>query len=153
MINLSSSSTLTVLLIISTVLFGFANCAIFWTANLGTSCDFVNNDFFNARTSKDDCQSKCNTTEGCTHFTWTNWNSGTCWMKKGIVEKDDAFSTTDPDMICGVMQNDSYTTPATTGETSTSITTTIVINQAGITSISRLMLFVMFLFHFLLFYY
>ncbi len=44
----------------------------------------------------------CVKTSGCSHFTWTVYNNGTCWMKKGTVSKDDAFDTNDRNMICGV---------------------------------------------------
>lgn len=77
-----------------------------WNENIGIGCDFVNNDLSNARTSSEDCFQRCNQTISCTHFTWTIWNGGTCWMKKGIVYKGDAFSTTDSSIICGVLHDD-----------------------------------------------
>lgn len=122
---------------------------IIWNDNIGTSCDFVNNDLFNARTSKDECFQKCNQTSGCTHFTWSNWNSGTCWMKKGYVEKDDAFANADVDMICGIVRGSDYTqTNVTTDIPMMKLPTVIVMatNQTQILSISSFLLFFAFLF-------
>jgi hypothetical protein len=39
---------------------------------------------------------------GCTHYTWTSYNGGTCLMKKGSVSKSDAFYVAKPDYVCGV---------------------------------------------------
>jgi hypothetical protein len=70
--------------------------------NWAMSCDFHGNDLSNARVPADRCGGQCDQTPGCTHFTWTTFNGGTCWMKKGLVSKNDAFSTTDPSMVCGI---------------------------------------------------
>ncbi len=43
------------------------------------------------------------TTPGCTHFTWTSYNGGTCWMKSGDVSKNDAFDVNDGSNVCGIM--------------------------------------------------
>jgi hypothetical protein len=40
--------------------------------------------------------------EGCTHFSWTTYMGGTCWMKTGAVSKNDAISTSDPTAVCGL---------------------------------------------------
>ena len=95
MMNVVSCYNLIYLLLMICLVIDIEKCDIIWTGNLGTSCDFVNNDLANARTSFEDCSIKCNQTVGCTHFTWTIWNGGTCWMKKGIICKDDAFFTDD----------------------------------------------------------
>jgi hypothetical protein len=42
---------------------------------------------------------------GCTHFTWTRYDGGTCWMKKGAVSKSDAFDTDDRSSVCGVVNS------------------------------------------------
>ncbi|UJR13164.1 hypothetical protein I4U23_000186 [Adineta vaga] len=117
---------------ISLLMIKLVNCAISWRGNMGRSCDFVNNDLSNARTSSEDCFRKCNETNGCTHFTWTTWNGGTCWMKKGIVYKDDAFITTDLSIMCGVM-NDSNSTYIIDNSI-TPIYITILSNQGQLTS-------------------
>lgn len=127
MIKLLSSWSLALVLALNSLSVEFARCSIIWNGNWAKSCDFVNNDLSNARTSSQDCLEKCNATIGCTHFTWTDWNGGSCWMKKGLVYKDDAFATSDPNMVCGVLKDNSnnsyvvdYTTMSPTMESSTS---------------------------------
>ena len=39
---------------------------------------------------------------GCTHYTWTDMDEGSCAMFDGQVKKEDAFPTDDPTMICGI---------------------------------------------------
>ncbi|CAF4736191.1 unnamed protein product, partial [Rotaria sp. Silwood2] len=75
-----------------------------WNGNdWAMSCDFYGNDLSNVRIPGEGCGGKCAETQGCTHFTWTQWNGGTCWMKKGSVSKANAFPTNDPHMVCGVI--------------------------------------------------
>lgn len=69
------------------------------------SCDFNNHDLSNVRIAPELCGPRCAATSGCTHFTWTGWNGGTCWMKYGSISKSDAFSTSDPTMVCGVLKD------------------------------------------------
>lgn len=66
-------------------------------------CDFDDGgDFKNVRTRGEDCGGLCNSTPGCTHFTWTQYNGGTCWMKKGMFRTTvEAFPTGDKSMVCG----------------------------------------------------
>lgn len=71
--------------------------------NWAMSCDFRGNDLSNIQSSGEDCSGKCAATARCTHFTWTRWNGGTCWMKSGSVSKANAFSTNDPAMVCGIV--------------------------------------------------
>ena len=75
---------------------------IVWNVNWAYACDFYENNLSNARTSADTCGPQCESTSGCTHFTWNNYEGGTCWMKRGPVSKNDAFSTGDYEMVCGV---------------------------------------------------
>ena len=80
------------------------NCAeVVWNGNTATACDFLANNLRNAPTSKEKCAETCSNTRGCTHFAWTTFNRGTCWMKTGTVSKSDAFHTNDDSMICGVV--------------------------------------------------
>ena len=65
-------------------------------------CDFFGNDLSNVQIRGEDCGQKCATTLGCTHFTWSNYRRGTCWMKYGLVSKFDALAAP-RDFICGVM--------------------------------------------------
>jgi len=76
---------------------------IVWNGNWANACDFRGNDLSNARTNGEQCGPKCESTSGCTHFTWNNFEGGTCWMKSGPVSKNDAFSTGDQGMVCGIV--------------------------------------------------
>jgi PAN domain len=73
--------------------------------NWALGCDFHGNDLTNVQIRGEDCGGKCAQTSGCTHFTWTTYNGGTCWMKSGPVSKNDARSTHDPSMVCGVIDS------------------------------------------------
>ena len=70
--------------------------------NWALGCDFKGSDLRNVQISAEKCGGKCAETSGCTHFTWTVWNGGTCWMKAGSVTKDQASATNDQTMVCGV---------------------------------------------------
>jgi hypothetical protein len=73
--------------------------------NWAFSCGFKGNDLSNVRVRGEDCGKKCAQTSGCTHFAWTKWNNGTCWMKYGSVSKKDAYLTGDPNNVCGVIHS------------------------------------------------
>ncbi|PAA89100.1 hypothetical protein BOX15_Mlig002476g1, partial [Macrostomum lignano] len=73
--------------------------------NWAHGCDFRNNDLSNVRIPSEQCGGRCANTQGCTHFTWTQHNGGTCWMKRGSVLKSDAFPTGDMTMVCGVIED------------------------------------------------
>lgn len=60
--------------------------------------------------SGDKCGGECARKNGCTHFTWTTFNEGTCWMKGGEVSRDKAFETSDETMLCGIMTKPKPTT-------------------------------------------
>ncbi|XP_037046948.1 uncharacterized protein LOC119081817 [Bradysia coprophila] len=77
-----------------------------------TGCDFAGNDLSNALTKGEDCGGRCASTQDCTHFTWTNYNSGTCWMKKNAVSKSDAIVSSDTSAVCGIMENSSGGSPS-----------------------------------------
>ncbi|CAF1113111.1 unnamed protein product [Rotaria sordida] len=83
--------------------------------NWAMSCDFYGNDLSNVQIKPELCGGKCVETLGCTHFTWTQWNGGTCWMKKGPVSKANAVSTNDPTTVCGVT-NDNPIRPPISGK-------------------------------------
>jgi len=76
------------------------------------ACDFRGGDIGNARIRGEDCVGKSAQTSGCTHFTWTTFNGGTCWMKGGSVSKSDAFDTGDQGVVCGIVSSSG---PGTTG--------------------------------------
>lgn len=78
--------------------------AINWNGNnWALWCDFYGNDLTNAATRGEDCGGRCASTPGCTHFTWTNYNGGTCWMKTNVVSKDNAIPKYDQNAVCGVI--------------------------------------------------
>ncbi|CAF1050459.1 unnamed protein product [Rotaria sordida] len=80
--------------------------AINWNGqNWAMACDFNNNDLSSVQTKPELCGPQCAATAGCTHFTWSNWNGGTCWMKKGPISKSDAVPSTDSSMVCGVLSD------------------------------------------------
>ena len=67
-------------------------------------CNFVSNDLANVPTALISCGPTCIATTGCTHFSWTTYNGGTCWMKSGIVSQANAVSITDKTASCGIVQ-------------------------------------------------
>jgi len=91
------------------------NSHINWNGNnWAMSCDFEGNDLTNVKISSEKCGGKCADTNGCTHFTWTSFEGGTCWMKQGVISKDMAVSTSDPTMVCGVMGGSTQSAGTTT---------------------------------------
>ncbi|CAF3813101.1 unnamed protein product [Rotaria sp. Silwood1] len=85
---------------------GFVKRNIAWNGNnWAMGCDFADNDMKNVQVRGEDCSGRCAETAGCTHFVWTKWNGGTCWMKKGSVSKNDAIATNNQDMVCGVVSS------------------------------------------------
>ena len=76
---------------------------ISWNGDWAFACDFTNHDLTSAQVPGDQCSTKCAQTSGCTHYSWTNWNRGTCWMKSGAVGKSDAIFNGKYDMVCGVL--------------------------------------------------
>ena len=63
------------------------------------NCDFNGNDLSSARMSGSQCGGHCESVSGCTHYTWSNYQGGTCWMKQGPVCKDSA--TEKSGTVCG----------------------------------------------------
>ena len=104
MINLQSSIILLGLVIIDSLLVGLGRCAVNWNeTNTAVACDFIGNDFLHAQIPLAQCRQQCYQIQDCTHFTWTSYPSGTCWMKKGQVSQSDAQSTMDQDTVCGII--------------------------------------------------
>lgn len=73
--------------------------------NWALSCDFKNDDFTSAGVASSECGPTCARTPGCTHYTWSTYNGGTCWMKNGAVTKQDAFLSSDSSLVCGVVDS------------------------------------------------
>ena len=63
-------------------------------------CDWTGGDLTSALTRGEDCSNKCLQTTGCTHYTWTGFNGGTCWMKSGTVSPSEA-KTSSSGNVCG----------------------------------------------------
>ena len=77
---------------------------ILWNGNnWALQCLFRGNDLSSAQIRGEDCSSRCQATSGCTHYTWTSYNGGTCYMKRGTVTKNDAIPTSDSTMVCGLL--------------------------------------------------
>ena len=76
-----------------------------WNGNWAFACDFSENNLKNIRVRGGQCSS----TSDCTHFTWTKWQGGTCWVKEGGATKENAFETGDNSMDCGVMDRQNQT--------------------------------------------
>jgi hypothetical protein len=74
------------------------------------ACDFTGNDMKGVVMTSDVCAQKCSTTVGCTHFAWSTWNTGTCWLKKATVKvsQTDAKYTNDFTMLCGILTGEFF---------------------------------------------
>jgi len=70
-----------------------------------SACDFNNQDLSSAQVPGEQCGNKCMSTVGCTHFSWTNYQGGTCYMKSGAVQQSDAISNGNTGMICGIVSS------------------------------------------------
>ena len=98
--------TLTYLILILSI--SIINAQINWQNGQPTgtkwamACDFIGSDLTNKRIAASNCAQTCASTSGCTHFTWTSYNGGTCWMKSGSISKSNALSTGDQSMVCGI---------------------------------------------------
>ena len=63
------------------------------------ACDFNNHDMGSAQIPGETCGEKCiSTRSGCSHFAWTNYLGGTCWMKTG-----GAKFNSDDQTVCGIV--------------------------------------------------
>ena len=92
--------TLSFLVILSIAI--SATSAINWQpGDWAMDCDFFGNDLSNRLVRGDLCSSTCQATSGCTHFTWTLHNNGTCWMKRGSVTKANAVYL--QGAVCGIV--------------------------------------------------
>lgn len=76
-----------------------------WDANnSAVQCAFTGNDLTNALSKPEDCHGLCASTPECTHYTWTDFNSGTCWMKANAVSRSQAITKLEQNAICGIVQ-------------------------------------------------
>lgn len=68
-------------------------------------CDFLGKDKHNVPSKGEDCYKICSVTfktpmDRCTHFTWTDYNGGTCWLKfdPGFRKSNAVYR---PGAVCG----------------------------------------------------
>lgn len=102
---LKISSLFVCLFTTSSVLFTSTN-AINWNTGSNNvwalNCDFVGGDLSNIVESGAQCSSSCSQTPFCTHYSWTNYNGGTCWMKQDTVTLNNAIYNSATGSVCGV---------------------------------------------------
>ena len=74
------------------------------------ACDFTGNDMKGVVMSSEGCAQKCSTTFGCTHYAWSTWNTGTCWLKKATTKvlQTHAKYTNDFTMLCGILTGEFF---------------------------------------------
>ena len=76
---------------------------IHWNGNnWAHGCDFPARDFRRVKTKADQCGPECQKDKLCSHFTWTDYNGGTCWMRKGRISKANALISSRANIVCGV---------------------------------------------------
>ena len=89
--------------------FSIVNAQINWQSGSPTgtkwasACDFTNSDLSNKQVASTNCAQTCVNTQGCTHFSWTSFNGGTCWMKSGSVSQSDAVYNGNNAIVCGIV--------------------------------------------------
>ena len=77
--------------------------SIEWGGNTwARACDFEGKDLLNALSAYYECGPRCARNPGCTHFSWSRHDGGTCWLKAGGAVKADAFPSGDRDTLCGI---------------------------------------------------
>jgi hypothetical protein len=106
---MKQQSTLNSILALTLIhlIFGQIQAQINWQSGgdrveWANACDFLGNDMDSARVPSEKCGDKCLSTNGCSHFAWTNYQGGTCWMKSGGAQKSDAIFNNNHQMLCGV---------------------------------------------------
>ena len=80
---------------------------IFWNqehdCNWALNCDFPGKDLVSVRVEGARCSQKCIEHHECTHFAWTNYEGGTCWLKKGYRSLDEAVYSPKEGSVCGTL--------------------------------------------------
>ncbi|KAI8613535.1 glycoside hydrolase superfamily [Chytriomyces sp. MP71] len=89
------------------------------------NCDWPLQDLSNqAMPDGSTCSTVCHNTSGCTHFTWTDYAGGTCWMKQGPVDASTAVALTGNGFLCGYLVAPTTSTLPTTTKIAPSLSTT-----------------------------
>ena len=70
---------------------------VFWA----NACDWSDSNIGSAQVAPENYGNTCLSKTGCTHFTWTYYKGGTCWLKGGNIQLSDATFTNDKSMLCG----------------------------------------------------
>ncbi|KAJ3128295.1 hypothetical protein HK100_009247 [Physocladia obscura] len=73
-----------------------SNGSVEWASG----CDWTGGDIANVETTGALCGGACVAYSGCTHFTWTDYNGGTCWLKNNGVASTPVENSSTGD-ICG----------------------------------------------------
>lgn len=85
---------------------------IYWTI-VGFGCEYGGNDFMAKKKGVEKCWELCESTPGCSNYTW-NYDTSICYLKKSAeqVFREDAIDVDDLAMQCGVIDydavNDTY---------------------------------------------
>jgi hypothetical protein len=69
--------------------------------NWAMNCDFEGNDIANVLSKGEECSTKCRQNLACSHYVWTNYQGGTCWLKSGSISKEKAVYK--QGAVCGVI--------------------------------------------------
>jgi hypothetical protein len=95
----------------------FISCQIAWqgttsSASWAMNCDFLGDDLKSVLAQGSACSTECMRAIGCTKFSWTNVNNGTCWLKKNPVVSSSAVYKANA--MCGFLNVASTTSSSST---------------------------------------
>ena len=77
------------------------------------ACDFPDTHFESIKTKSTECGHTCVISPFCTHYAWTDLadsDGGTCWMKSGLVKKENANPNDNNGMRCGILAESNIST-------------------------------------------
>lgn len=85
------------------------DAAFAWRRSIGDNviwapgCDWPGNDVGTRRVPGSRCGGECRRYTWCTHFAWTRYRGGTCWLKSGRGRRlSGARRSGQPGAVCGV---------------------------------------------------
>ena len=86
---------------------GVEDTRIDWQGkNWAHSCQFADNNFLLEKTNNaETCEEMCHLTPSCTHYSWSNWENGTCWLKNGSVHRCNARFNGANTTRCGIVRS------------------------------------------------
>ncbi len=93
-------------IILAICLLSLETQGIIWNGNWALNCDFPGNDVTSVKTPSELCSEKCQQNPICTHYAWTRYDGGTCWLKSGKICKDKAVWNNAVGSVCGVVRED-----------------------------------------------